>query len=134
MLPAVTLSVSIRRDWRGLYEAMWRPEAFPKWASGLEQSQLRQDGDRWIAQGAEGPIRIRFSPHNSYGVIDHGVDGENGDSVHVPLRVIQNGDGAEVLLTLFRQGDMDDARFAADAEWVRRDLETLRDLTESDRL
>jgi hypothetical protein len=38
------------------------------------------------------------------------------------LRVIANADGAEILLTLFRQPDMTEEQFLADIEWVRRDL------------
>lgn len=134
MLPARTLSISIASDWRALYEAIWRPETFPKWASGLAQSQLRQEGEHWIAQGAEGTVRICFSAHNAYGVMDHWVETESGDSVHIPLRIVENGDGAEVLLTLFRQPGMDDERFETDAAWVRRDLEKLKHLVENGEL
>lgn len=126
MLPARTDSISINRDWQALYEAFWRPEVFPKWASGLAESDLRQEGDKWLADGPEGPITIRFTPHNDYGVMDHFVDTGDGKEIHVPLRVIQNGDGAEVMLTLFRQPGMDDEMFARDAKWITRDLRALK--------
>src|SRR3546814_3069289 len=67
MLPASTYSRSIDREWRSLYDLIWRPEFFPRWASGLSKAGLRQDGDGWLAEGTEGPIRIRFTPHNDYG-------------------------------------------------------------------
>jgi len=54
----------------------------------------------------------------------------DGSVIYVPLRVISNGDGAEVLLTLFRQPGMSDAKFAADAEWIGRDLRALKTLIE----
>lgn len=130
MLPARTFSVSIDREWRALYEQIWRPEFFPKWASGLAQSELRQSGNDWLADGPEGPIRIRFTTHNEHGVMDHFVATAAGNEVYIPLRVIQNGAGAEVMLTLFRQPDMDDERFSADAKWVVRDLKALKVLIE----
>lgn len=130
MLPARTFSVSINRQWRALYEEIWRPEFFPKWASGLAQSELRQSGDEWLADGPEGPIRIRFTPYNGHGVMDHFVLTADGNEIYIPLRVIQNGEGAEVMLTLFRQPDMDDERFSADAKWVVRDLKALKALAE----
>lgn len=34
MLPATTFSLSIDYQWQALYERIWRPEFFPKWASG----------------------------------------------------------------------------------------------------
>lgn len=130
MLPARTYSVTIDHDWQALYEMIWRPEFFPKWASGLAESELREEDGCWLANGPEGPIRIRFTPHNIYGVMDHHVDLGSGDEVHVPLRVVANGKGAEVMLTLFRQPGMDDDRFAADIKWVNRDLRALKMLIE----
>ena len=46
MHEARTVSVSIARPWEEVYEAIWRPEDFPKWASGLSASPLVRDGDR----------------------------------------------------------------------------------------
>ena len=126
-LPARTYGVTIARDWRAVYEAIWRPATFARWASGLAESNLREEDGAWHADGPEGPVRIRFSPRNEFGVMDHVVETAAGE-VHVPLRVIANGAGAEVMLTLFRQPGMDDERFAADAKWVNRDLRALRDL------
>lgn len=131
MLASRTYSISIERDWQALYEAVWRPEIFPKWASGLTESNLRQDGDGWLADGPDGPVRICFSPHNAYGVMDHVVETGDGRAVHVPLRIVANGDGAEVMLTLFRQPGMSDEDFARDAKWITRDLRALRDFARS---
>ncbi len=128
MLEALTLGISIGRPWQQVYDAIWRPEDFPRWASGLSTSSLEKDGDGWRAAGPEGTVRIRFTDHNPFGVMDHYVDTGDGPEVYVPMRVIANGDGAEVLLTLFRQPGMSDAKLAADAEWVRRDLRALRAL------
>lgn len=131
MLRARTYSISIRRGWRDLYAQIWPPQFFRNWAAGLSESALRQEGDHWVAENEDGAIRIRFSPHNDYGVMDHWVTLPDGGTVHIPLRVIENGDGAEVMLTLFRQPDMDDERFAADARAINRDLATLKRLAEA---
>ena len=60
--------------------------------------------------------------------MDHSVTLADGTVIYVPLRVIRNGDDAEVLLTLFRQPGMTDEKFAADADWVMRDLLALKAL------
>lgn len=130
MLPSRTVSVSINHDWQALYEWSWRPEFFTRWASGLIGSDLRRQGDLWLADGADGPIRIRFTPHNAYGIMDHWVDIGSGFDIFVPMRIIANGEGSEVLLTLFRQSDMDDERFSTDIKWVMRDLKRLKALIE----
>jgi hypothetical protein len=57
--------------------------------------------------------------------MDHVVETPAGD-VNVPMRIVANERGAEVLLTLFRQLGMTDERFAADAKWINRDLARLR--------
>ena len=130
MLPTRTFSVTIDQEWQTLYEKIWRPEFFPRWASGLAKSDLRNNGDHRLANGPDGPVRIRFTPHNPHGVMDHYVDIGEDMEIYVPLRVIQNGSGAEVMLTLFRQSAMDDERFAADIKWVNRDLKALKSLIE----
>jgi hypothetical protein len=126
VLEARTVSVSIDRPWRDLYDAIWRPECFPRWASGLSGSSMRKDGEAWKGEGPDGPVRIRFTGHNPFGVMDHRVDAGSGPEVHVPMRVVPNAGGAEVLVTVFRRPGMSDAEFEADIEWVRRDLLALR--------
>lgn len=128
MLESTTLSVSISRNWYEVYEAIWRPEDFPKWASGLSKSLLTREGDVWTAEGPEGPVTITFTGHNVFGIMDHSVTLGDGTIIYVPLRVIRNGDGAEVLLTLFRQPGMSEVQYAADAEWIKRDLLALKAL------
>ncbi len=130
MLESRTLSISIERNWAEAYEAVWRPEDFPKWASGLSRAGLKRDGNVWTARGPEGPITIRFTGHNAFGVMDHYVQAGEAPEVYVPLRIIRNEEGAEVQLTLFRQPGMSDEKFEADAAWIARDLDALRALLE----
>jgi len=130
MLEAITVGISIDRDWRDLYGSIWRPEAFPSWASGLSNASLVRQGEIWTAQGPEGPIQIRFTDRNGFGVMDHWVNLGGRRVVYVPLRIVANGTGAEVLLTLFRQPDMSEVKFAQDQDWVKRDLLALKALAE----
>ena len=62
--------------------------------------------------------------------MDHWVDLGSGRVIYVPLRVIENENGADLLLTLFRRPEMTDAKFAEDGEWVKRDLLALKALAE----
>jgi hypothetical protein len=129
------ISVTIDRDWRAVYDYACVPLHFPEWASGLG-SGLRRDSEvadeTFIVAAPEGQARVRFSPRNAYGVLDHWVTLQNGHTVYIPLRVIANGDGAEVTLSLIRQPQMSDADFARDADWVLRDLRRLKALIEND--
>ena len=125
-----TISISIERDWRDVYEFAAEPRNFPRWASGLG-SDYEKVGEAWRAQGPEGPIRIWFRPHNDLGVVDQRVVTASGAEILVPMRVMANGTGAEVAFTLFRQPEMSDEIFARDAAWVARDLAALKALLEA---
>lgn len=122
------LSVSIARDAGEAYDFLCEPENFPKWASGL--GTLRKAGGEWVTETPEGPMKVRFSARNAFGVLDHWVTPASGATIYIPLRVIGNGDGCELVLTLFRQPGMSDEKFAADREWVMRDLMAAKALLE----
>jgi hypothetical protein len=123
------LRIAIGRAAAEAYDFLSRPENFPRWASGLAGS-LCKDGEDWIAETPEGRAVVRFSERNAYGVLDHAVVLPRGVTVYVPLRVVSKGDGCELVLTLFRRPGASDAQFAADAEWVMRDLATAKKILE----
>jgi hypothetical protein len=116
-----TISVDIKRPAAEAYAFLSEPDNFPKWASGLAGA-LRKVGDEWVAETPEGRAIVHFSERNSFGVLDHSVTLPKGGTLYVPLRVVAKEGGCELVLTLFRRPDMSDERFAADAEWVMRDL------------
>ena len=121
------LCVTIARAADAVYKFLAEPRNFPRWASGLSDG-LAPDGEWWSADGPAGPIRVRFSPRNDYGVADHEVRLDSGETVRVPLRVVPHGEGSLVMFTLFRQPAHTDASFEADRQWVERDLQRLRAL------
>jgi len=124
------LSVSIDRPAVEAYEFLAAPENFPKWASGLGAS-LRPDGADWVVETPEGTASVRFSERNSRGVLDHQVTLPRRAPIYVPLRVVAAGERCELVLTIFRQPEVSDEKFAADAEWVMRDLQAAKRLLEA---
>lgn len=125
-----TISIRINRPADMVYEFMSAPENLPRWASGLGKSLTKTDGE-WIAETPQGPLKVRFTERNSFGVLDHYVTPELGLEIYIPMRVISNGTGSEVLFTLFRLPEISDDKFAEDAEWVKRDLNVLKNLLEA---
>ena len=125
------ISIRIHRSAAEVYAFTKDPESFTLWAAGLA-SGLTRDGDQWIAHGPGGDVKVRFSPENAYGVLDHWVTLPDGTELYMPLRVVANGDAAEVTLTLYRPLTMyDDATFERDAAAVGRDLAKLKALLEA---
>src|SRR5262245_15229791 len=130
MMETRTISLSIRRDWRAVYEFARRPENFARWASGAAKT-LRREGEDWVADGPDGRAILRFAEPNAFGVLDHWVTLASGAEIYMPVRAVANGSGCEVLFTLFRQPGMTDDIVARDAAWVAKDLAALKALLES---
>lgn len=76
------LSVSIDCPAAKAYELLVLPENLLKWASRLGTS-------------------VRLTERNSRGVLDFSVTRANGSTVYVPLRVVADGAGCDLVLTLF---------------------------------
>lgn len=109
------IKVLIERPASEAYEFLSAPENFRRWASGVGNGE------------------VRFSERNAHGVLDHSVRTPDGGEVYVPLRVLPKGGRCELELTLFRQPGMTNERFAADSEWVMRDLLAAKRLLEEPR-
>lgn len=121
------IHVSIGRDWREVYDFARKPENFSQWAAGLGSS-LRQKDGVWVADTPQGQVQVRFSAANEFGILDHYVTLPTGQEIYIPIRVIANDNGAEVIFTLYRLPEMDDAAFERDAQLVQKDLNTLKEL------
>jgi hypothetical protein len=124
------LSISIARKPGDVYDFAADPRNLPQWAAGLARSEVTRAGDAWVVQAPFGKATIRFAPQNALGVMDHDVELESGLTVHNPMRVVPNGEGAEFIFTLFRRPDMSDEQFAEDGRAVEADLRTLKGLLE----
>lgn len=128
--PVRHISVGISRPLDQVRAFLAEPANFPKWASGLGHSFRHVAGMEWLAETPMGPMRVRFSAPNAYGVLDHTLIPENGEEMHNPMRVFANGEGSEVVFSLLQRPGMSDEDFARDADWVSRDLQALKALLE----
>lgn len=115
------LGISITRSATEAYEFLSLPENFAKWLWG-SGAALRQAGADWLADTAEGRVTVCLSERNSYGVLDYSVKPPSGMTVYVPLRVVAKHEGCDLVLTLFRQPDVPEEKFADTAERVMREL------------
>lgn len=122
------LSVSVECDLDTVYRFISDPTHLPEWALGLSQGEVSQVGEKWIADSPMGKVSFQFVEANPFGVLDHNVTLESGETFYNPLRVMRNGTGAEVVFTLFQLGSED--AFISDAEMVKEDLQRLKRLLE----
>jgi hypothetical protein len=124
-----TVAVRIDQPFDKVYEFLVDPANWNQWAFGLGRN-IRRSPDGWIADSDGGVARVQFTARNSFAVVDHTVIRPSGQRVYVPMRLIANGSGCELLFTLLREPNMSDAQFASDAGFVERDLNGLKRLLE----
>lgn len=129
MLKSRTLSVSIDFIPARVYDYVSNPENLPEWAKSLALS-VRKTESGWKVGTPQGPVSFRFAVKNTFGVLDHCITPLRGPEVLVPMRVVSNNYGSEVLLTLFQNPGVTDAEFAKDAKLVGQDLERLKNILE----
>jgi hypothetical protein len=127
--PSMTISVQIAREPAAVYAYVADLNNLPCWATTFCKS-VRKEQAGWLLETSLGTLAIRLAPENSLGVLDHYLTPPGGETIYVPLRVVTNCSGCEVLFTLFRLPGVSDADYAADAALVRQDLDTLKGLLE----
>lgn len=128
MTGARTVSVSINRPSAEVYEYLADPAYFPEWSAFI--TRIRRDGADWLAATLAGEARISFAPRNAFGILDHHVTVSPQQTVYVPMRVVKNGEGAEVIFTVFRLPGMSDRQYEEDAAMVLADLANLKRVME----
>jgi hypothetical protein len=123
------LSVFIERPVADIYAFVADPANLPKWAPGLGNSVVHEDG-AWFVETPAGRVRVTFAPRNDFGVLDHEVLTPSGDTVYVPLRAIVDGERSEVVFSLRRTPGMSDDEFDRDTALVNGDLALLKETLE----
>lgn len=130
MMKSRTLSVQINRIPSEVYDFASKPENFPQWVNSFCLS-VRETEDGWFVETPTGFVGIQFLPANGFGVLDHVVTLPDGQSILNPMRVVANGEGSEVMFTLFQNAGRTDEQFEEDAQMVESDLEALKAVMES---
>ena len=124
------IGVTIERPVEVVYAFAADPSNLPRWAAGLSAAIAEDSDGRWIADSPMGKVVVEFAPRNAYGVLDHIVTLESGERVDNPVRVVANGGGSDVVVTVRKRSGMSRDDFARDVAAVRADLEKLKQLLE----
>lgn len=120
------------------YEATYRfladPQNFASWAA-IDGNSYRPLGNGdWAAMTGFGGIRhFRFTPANSFGVLDHAVFVPGEPLLWTPMRVMPNEEGTDLAFTFYQRPGTSEAEFASAIEWVTTDFLTLKTLLEARR-
>jgi hypothetical protein len=124
-----TMSTSIKSDPKTVYDFVSNLENLPRWAPSTFPSIKEVNGE-WVVETPNGRNKAMITEKNNFGILDHHVKLTSGVEVYVPMRVVKNGDGSEVLLTVFQAPEMTDDGYAKDIQTVEKDLNHLKTLIE----
>lgn len=131
MYPSIVVKVAIARPYAEVYEFLAEPLNFVTWAANPGSDMAPLDGGDWLVELASGPATIRFAPRNTFGVLDYRVIRDDDPrGVATPVRLVPNGNGAEIMIVWLQRDGVSDERFRSDAEWLASDLQRLKALLE----
>jgi hypothetical protein len=123
------VSERIDRPAHEVYAYASNPANLTRWAPGLGSSVAEVDG-QWFVDTPTEHVRFTFAPRNDFGVLDHYLTLNSGEVIYVPMRVIADDRGSEVVFTVRRRPGMTDDEFRADGEAVANDLARLKRVLE----
>lgn len=129
MMKSRTMNTSINSNPQIVYDFVSNLENLPRWASNTFPSIKEVNGE-WVVDTSQGQNKVMLAERNNFGILDHYVKLTSGVEVYVPMRVVKNGDGSEVMLTVFQTPEMTDERYAEDIKTVEKDLNHLKTIIE----
>lgn len=125
------VTVSIDRNANEVYAFLSNAENFVKWAPGFCLAiKPGADKNTWVIDTVAGPGSVRFVEKNPFLIMDHYVHVEPNTDVYMPMRVLVNGEGCEVMITVFRMPGVTDEEYALDKATVLQDLHNLKRMME----
>jgi hypothetical protein len=124
------ISIGIDRSPQDVYLFASDAGNLPAWASGIGDTIEFVDGD-WVVDSPGGRLKVEFASPNPLGVLDHVVTMNTGETFYNPMRVIQSGEGSEVVFSLYRVPGVDEQEYETDAATIAADLATLKRLLEA---
>ena len=123
------MNISINSKPQVVYDFISNLENLPRWAPKTFPSIKEMNGE-WVVKTQQGKIKVVLTERNNFGILDHHVKLTSGVEIYIPMRVIKNANGSEVMLTVFQTPEMTDEVFAKDVETVEKDLNHLKTIIE----
>lgn len=135
-LPTETIKVTVEAPLASVASDLADPTTHPEWANDFFASPARPiDGEAGVLvdvpmMGGEVHFEVRGEPR--LGVLDLYLAPKGAPfGPPIPVRLVPNGDGVDMLWTLARFPGMDDTAWSAGLASMRRELDRLRERHES---
>lgn len=126
MYSSKTINIPIARPVAEVYEFLLEPRNYPRWAASLGGRFENIGGRDWLAETPHGPVTIRFAERNGLGVLDHAVFREGEEPTMRMMRVVPNGEGSELIYTIFKRDELSVEAFESEIEWTTTEMSVLK--------
>jgi len=120
-----TISITVKKKTGDAFDAILQvpPKMMP-------DAQLNSDG-WWSFTGPFGKAKLKFKENKSLGILDHQYI-DKDSTWDVPMRVISNGDFSEVVITLNKPDEINDAQFDERVTEIGELFNAMKNIIESD--
>src|SRR5262245_57417277 len=108
-----TQSVGIDANPAHVFELVSDLARLPRWAIGFAKDIRRENGDWTVTTASAAEVSIRVEADASLGVVDYFMSPAPGEELPARTRVLENGDGAEYVFTMFQPPGMSEEMFDA---------------------
>ena len=125
-----TLTVSIDAPFRSVFDDLSDPITHPEWAVSFFHGRAERQEDGEIVANVPrmgGPVRIKVNSHLTSGVVDVFLAPEGGEyGSPIPVRLLENETGVDVLWTLSRPPGIPDTAWTEGLSSMREELQNLK--------
>lgn len=109
-----------------VYDLLCNPENFAAWSNDLK-GPIEQLENGWLFDSHQGPVKVCFSPRNDFGILDYSLTLSSGEVYQHPLRILPNGLGSEVVMTIWVANGTAHQDFLRYRQMVKEDLIAIKD-------
>ncbi len=114
-----TFFMSIKAAPAGVFDFLANVNNWPLF-SIFAQSVSRIDDTHWIVHSPHGNVEVVTAFDKEHGILDHYIRPAESseDFLLIPYRVVPNGSGAELMITIFNTSD----KYDEHKKWVPQEL------------
>jgi cold-inducible RNA-binding protein len=124
-LRSKTLTASLEASVAQIYSRIADPDQLAQWHTAFCRS-LRKENGACMVESPRGLVPVRFLRDDRAGILDLVMTLLETIEFQTAIRVLANGTGSEVLMTLIQPAGLPDAAFHEQVRWAESALRNLR--------
>lgn len=128
-MKAKTITVTLAAEPQQVFAFLTQPENLPRWNAALCRS-VRREGDEWVADSPRGSLSVRWVRDDRSGLVDLVLQVSGAELIWA-MRILSNGSGAELIITVVQPQGLSDSLFHDHTRWAEKASRELKKWAES---